>query len=165
MTSLGQSKDDYLNLADFQQVKDQKYILAVIWEVLRYRPTSAMGLPRSVPKGGLTVCGKQFEEGTVLSVPSFSIHHNPAVYPDPEVFKPERFLGKPPADKEFIPFSYGPRACVGRNVAMMELQTVLANLLYRFEFTRVEGNEVETELREGFLVKPVKLLVTMKKRE
>jgi benzoate 4-monooxygenase len=57
-------------IAKFDQVKDLPYLNAVIWEVLRYRPTSAMGLPRLVPAGGATICGEFFKEGTVLSVPS-----------------------------------------------------------------------------------------------
>jgi benzoate 4-monooxygenase len=60
-------------IAKFEQVKDLPYLNAVIWEVMRYRPTSAMGLPRLVPKGGATVCGEFFKEGTVLSVPSCNI--------------------------------------------------------------------------------------------
>lgn len=48
---------------------------------------------------------------------------------------------------------------------MMELQTVLANLLYRFEFERADGCRSETVLREGFLVKPTELIVKMRRRE
>lgn len=47
---------------------------------------------------------------------------------------------------------------------MMELQTVLANLLYRFEFERADGGKNETVLREGFLVKATELIVIMKRR-
>lgn len=47
---------------------------------------------------------------------------------------------------------------------MMELQTVLANLLYRFDFARADGNRHETVLREGFLVKPIDLVVNMRRR-
>ncbi|CCG83326.1 putative Cytochrome P450 benzoate 4-monooxygenase [Taphrina deformans PYCC 5710] len=163
MAGLGISRDDS-RLADFSEVQNNRELLNCIWESMRIRPTSALGLPRSVPAQGLTVCGRHFRAGTVLSVPSYSVHHDPSIYPDPYTFKPARFVDSPPNDKQFVPFSYGPRACIGRNVAMMELQTVLANLLYRFDFKRRDGNEVETVLREGFLVKPKELVVVMSRR-
>lgn len=47
---------------------------------------------------------------------------------------------------------------------MMELQTVLANLLHRFDFARADGNAKATVLREGFLVKPTELVVVMRRR-
>jgi len=159
------SLDSPDEIAKFDDVKDFPYLNAVISEVLRYRPTSALGLPRLVPEGGATICGEFFKGGTVLSVPSYTIHRNNAAFPEADKFMPERWLdGKRFAtEKYFIPFSYGPRACVGRNVAMMELLKVLSNLLKRFHFERTEGDE-ETILREGFLLKPTRLLVKMTKR-
>lgn len=168
MQELGIERDEGgggSRLATFAQVQHNKTLLNCIWEAMRIRPTSALGLPRTVPAGGLEVCGKRFKAGVVLSVPSYCIHHDPTIYADPYTYNPDRFAHHPPNDKEFIPFSYGPRACIGRNVAMMELQTVLANLLYRFHFDRAEGNRVETVLREGFLVKPTALLVNMRRRQ
>ncbi|GAO51000.1 hypothetical protein G7K_5113-t1 [Saitoella complicata NRRL Y-17804] len=150
---------------EWKDVKDLKYTAAVLDEVLRYRPTSALGLPRIVPPQGAEVCGVFFEGGTVLSVPSYSVHHDPNLWESPEEFRPERWLdiSKASVEKYFIPFSYGPRSCVGRNVAVMELIKSMASILRRFDFERVYPNE-ETVLREGFLLKPTELWVTMSKR-
>ena len=57
-------------VSTFEQVKRLPYLEAVINESLRLHSTSGIGLPRIVPEGGLTVCGRFFPEGTVLSVPS-----------------------------------------------------------------------------------------------
>jgi len=173
------SLDSPDEIAKFDQVKDFPYLNAVISEVLRYRPTSALGLPRLVPKGGATICGEFFKEGTVLSVPSCTppprppsldltidtIHHNDAAFPEADRFLPSRWLNgkRSSSEKYFIPFSYGPRACVGRNVATMELLKVLSNLLKRYHFELVDPKH-ETVLREGFLVKPTDLWVRMTKR-
>lgn len=62
----------------------------------------------------------------------------------------------------FIPFSYGPRSCVGRNVAEMELALIVATVMRRFAFELKEAGELET--REGFLRKPLRCLVGMRKR-
>jgi benzoate 4-monooxygenase len=92
-----------------------------------------MGLPRIVPPGGATVSGRFFNANTVLSVPSYTIHHNPQAFERPDEYWPERWLkgDQNELKKYFIPFSFGPRACVGRNVANMELVKVLATLLRR----------------------------------
>ena len=160
--SIDEMMDGVDGLVPFKIVQRNKHLTNCIYEALRVRPTSAMGLPRLVPAGGLDVCGRHFVEGTVLSVPSYSVHHDPEIYPDPYTFNPDRFVTHPPSDKQFIPFSYGPRACIGRNVAMMELLVVIANLLYRFEFRRQSDDP--TILREGFLVKPTSLKVIMTRR-
>lgn len=141
-------------------VQDLPYLNAVLSESLRYHSTSALGLPRIVPKGGATIVGKYFPAGTVVSVPSYTIHRNPAVWgADAEAYNPERWLApgaRAAFEKSFVPFSTGPRACVGRNVAMMELQLVIATLFRKFDFELVDP-QAPLETVEGFLRKPTTL--------
>jgi benzoate 4-monooxygenase len=71
-----------------------------------------MGLARSVPSGGLEVCGKFFPEGSILSVPSYSLHRVKEVWgEDAEVYRPERWfeIDQSLLQKAFNPFSFGPR--------------------------------------------------------
>jgi benzoate 4-monooxygenase len=80
-----------------------------------------MGLPRVIPPGTtVEVCGEKFGPGSVLSVPSFTIHRDQSVWgEDVEKFRPERWFeagtdvqagtGTGPMAKAFNPFSYGPR--------------------------------------------------------
>jgi benzoate 4-monooxygenase len=75
------SLDSPDEIAKFDDVKDFPYLNAVISEVLRFRPTSALGLPRLVPEGGATICGKHFRQGTVLSVPSCTPPISPPLGP------------------------------------------------------------------------------------
>lgn len=96
----------------YESVKKLKYLEACINESLRLHSTSSVGLPRLVPKGGMEVCGKFFKEGTVLSVPSYTIHRDPDVWgEDVEVYRPERWFERDPVaiQKTFNPFSFGPR--------------------------------------------------------
>ena len=106
-------------VSPFSEVQALPYLNAVIAEVFRYRPTVALGLPRVVPEGGATVAGRFYKEGTVLSCPTYSIHHNAEVFTDPDTFYPERWLDtrESELEKYLIPFSTGPRACIGRNVS------------------------------------------------
>ena len=80
---------------------------------------------------------------------------------DPEEFIPERFLEDYNKDA-FIPFSYGPRSCVGRNVAEMEMALIVSTVFRNFEF---ELYLQELETREGFLRKPLELNVGVRRRK
>lgn len=95
-----------------QQVKRLPYLDACINEALRLHSTSALGLPRVAPEGGITAAGQYFPPGTVLSVPSYSIHRDKEIWGDDvEDYRPERWFERNQADiqKTFNPFSYGPR--------------------------------------------------------
>lgn len=110
-------------------VKNLRYLEACVDEALRVHSTGAMGLARLAPSGGLNVCGQHFNEGSILSVPTYTVHHMDSVWGDGDTFRPERWLDDINRDEAtrkametaYMPFSFGPRACVGRNVAKMEL--------------------------------------------
>ena len=105
--------DDATNpVVSFEQAKRLPYLEAVINETLRLHSTSGLGLPRVVPQGGMSILGKYFPEGTVLSVPTYSIHRNEHIWGDDvDRFRPERWFEKDDTvlQKAFNPFSYGPR--------------------------------------------------------
>jgi benzoate 4-monooxygenase len=103
-------------VATGNQVKNLPYLDACINEGLRLHSTSSIGLPRIVPEGGLTILGQFFPEGTIVSVPSYSIHRDPSVWgEDTEDYRPERWFERDQAaiQKTFNPFSTGPRYVVG----------------------------------------------------
>lgn len=69
----------------------------------------------------------------------YSVHRNPKYWPDPEVFRPERFLpGSPEAENlhsdAFLPFGIGPRKCLGEKLALQEGVIGLARILQRYNF-------------------------------
>ena len=100
-------------IASSEIVKRLPYLEAVINEALRLHSTSSLGLPRVAPEGGLHILGKFFPEGTVLSVPSYTIHRDREIWGnDVEAFRPERWFEQDQAgiQKTFNPFSYGPRS-------------------------------------------------------
>ncbi len=152
----------------FDAIRNLPYLEAVINETLRHHSTSGIGLPREIPADapGITVAGHYFPPGTVLSVPSYTVHHSREVWgPDADEFRPGRWLeagGMTPRQRNaFIPFSYGPRACVGRNVAEMEMKMIAATWARRYDvFLRQEAMET----REGFLRKPLALEIGVKRR-
>ena len=149
----------------FDAVKDLPYLAAVVNETLRFHSTSGIGLPRQVPddSAGAHIAGYYFPPGTVLSVPTYSVHHSRAVWgPDADEFRPERWAALTPRQRNaFIPFSHGPRACVGRNVAEMEMKLIAATWARRYD---VELRQDHMDTREGFLRKPLGLEVAIRRR-
>ncbi|KAL4932887.1 uncharacterized protein BDV17DRAFT_279235 [Aspergillus undulatus] len=149
-------------------VKDIPYLQWVIWETMRIHSTSAMGLPREIPEGNapVEISGHIFKPGDVLSVPSYTIHHSREIWgPDADDFVPERWDPARLTARQkaaFIPFSHGPRACVGRNVAEMELLVICATVFRVFDWQLQQEGPMET--REGFLRKPLGLTVGVKRR-
>lgn len=150
----------------YADVVELPYLQAVISESLRYHSTSSIGLPRSIPPGGATVAGKFFPEGTVVSVPAYTIHRDKSIFgSDAEEYNPDRWLTKrKELEPYFIPFSHGPRACVGRNVAMQELSILLAAIFKRYDIV-LEHPEAPLLKKEGFLVKPVECFVGLARRD
>ncbi|KOS19311.1 Benzoate 4-monooxygenase [Escovopsis weberi] len=149
----------------YPMVRDLPYLEAVINETLRHHCTSGIGLPRLVPpeSNGAVICGKFFPPGTVLSVPTYSIHHSTEIWgPDANEFRPERWEDLTARQKNaFIPFSHGPRSCVGRNVAEMEMKLIVATWARRYGISIRQG---PMETREGFLRKPLGLEIALWKR-
>lgn len=154
-----------VDVPTFEMVKDLPYLAAVVNETLRYHSTSGIGLPRQVPLDGegVVIRGHFFPPGTVLSVPTYSIHHSKEIWgEDADEFRPERWEKLTPRQKNaFIPFSYGPRACVGRNVAEMEMKLIVASWVRRYDVTLLQDY---LDTKEGFLRKPLGLDVAIKGR-
>ena len=70
------------------------------------------------------------------------MHRNPQVYANPDQFQPERFLPENNVGRHphaFLAFSAGPRNCIGKRFAMIQLKVVLSTLLRRFRFTAPDG--------------------------
>lgn len=135
---------------------------------MRIHSTSSLGLPRQIPQGSapINICGRIFHAGDVVSVPSYTIHHSTEIWgPDAEAFNPDRWAPERLTARQkaaFIPFSTGPRACVGRNVAEMELTCIVGTVFRNFEFVLEQEHAMET--REGFLRKPLGLNVGIRRR-
>ncbi|KAI8930440.1 hypothetical protein NX059_012391 [Plenodomus lindquistii] len=110
------------------------YLNAVLNEGLRVFPPTAPGLPRYSP--GAYVNGKYIPEGVEVQVDAYALQHDPRYWKDPESFIPERFIGEGLGDnmRAFVPFSVGPRACIGSNLALIELRVVLAKLMWHFHW-------------------------------
>ncbi|KAK2666124.1 Cytochrome P450 [Fusarium oxysporum f. sp. vasinfectum] len=122
-----------------------QYLRAIIDETLRMSPPVPADLAREVEKGGIVVDGQFIPEGINVSCASYCLHYNPEIYPEPFTFDPERWIVDEKnesgvsaesvalAQSVFIPFSTGPRGCIGKNLAYLEMSLILARTVYNYK--------------------------------
>jgi cytochrome P450 len=103
------------------------YTDAAIRETLRVRPVFAV-VARYV-KRPFKLGGYEIPAGVTIMPSPVLLHHRPDVYPEPDEFRPERFLGEAPGTYTWIPFGGGMRRCIGANFALFEMRVVLSTLL------------------------------------
>ena len=86
--------------------------------------------PLSLPKNSMVVFSQ------------FMTHHRADLYPNPEVFDPDRWLTITPTPYEYLPFGAGPRLCLGAPLALVTLKTILPLILKRFRLSVVPNSEI-----------------------
>ena len=122
------------HVVDELRREDDDYLQATIQEILRSRPVLPNAAPRLVKKP-IEVGGWKYEPGVCLVANSYLVHHDPEIYPDPYSFRPDRFLGEQPGTYTWIPFGGGRRRCLGASFALLEMRTVLREVLRRYDLS------------------------------
>jgi len=110
---------------------------------------------RQVEAGGAVIPGQHIPVGLNVGSTLYTLHHNLDIFPEPYNYDIERWIPRDDSEEEkvrlrgmnrsYAPFSIGPRQCVAKNFAMMELLLTMANVFWRFDFESVgalgEGGE------------------------
>ncbi|KAI0337455.1 cytochrome P450 [Trametopsis cervina] len=157
---------------------EMSYLEAVINETLRMYPVAPSGSQRAPTLGkGDRFLGEYYiPEGTSVRIHTWSIHHDPRNFTNPNTFWPDRWLiaeGSQHAPEgfvhnvnAFIPFSYGPSNCVGKNVAMQEMRTVLCTTLQRLRMELVgDPEEYQKHIKDKYVIEVGELPVLIKPRQ
>jgi cytochrome P450 len=121
------------------------YLDATIKEVLRLRPVVPV-VGRILQKD-IQIGGYDLPSGTPVAASIYLAHRNPEVYPEPDAFRPERFLETPPDPVSWFPFGGGIRRCVGAQFATYEMKIVLATMLAAFDFKLEQKTPARTRRR------------------
>jgi cytochrome P450 len=121
--------DKLARLREEVEAGEETYLTATIQETLRLRPVIVIVIRRLTE--AIRLGGYELPAG-VNVVPSIHlVHRDPAIYPEPDAFRPERFLETPPGTYTWIPFGGGVRRCLGASFAQQEMAIVLRELVAR----------------------------------
>ncbi|OLN97575.1 Pisatin demethylase 4 [Colletotrichum chlorophyti] len=138
---------------------DLRYLQAVVREGLRVFPPVTGLMSTTVPKGGDFMHGMSIPEGTDIGWTAFGVLRSKIVYgSDADVFRPERWLEagedqlKSMTAQWELVFKYGKWQCLGKTVALMELNKVFVELLRRFDFSLVDPAKPWSSFSAGIFI-------------
>ncbi|MFP4009095.1 MAG: cytochrome P450 [Spirulinaceae cyanobacterium] len=128
------------------------YLTAVCNETLRIAPAAMLTFFRHTTRP-LEFMGYQLDTDTPVVGSIYLVHRRPDIYPNPEQFRPERFLERDFSPYEFVPFGAGMRRCIGAVLAQYEMKLTLATVLSRYSLQLCENRPVKPQ-RRGITLAP-----------
>ena len=150
---------------DYETLFGIKYLDAVVNETLRLYTPVTMQLRVNIEDYELPN-GIVLDKGTSVHIPSYSIHHNPKYFHDPETFNPERFMssGVDFVDSgAFLPFSLGPRNCIGQRLSLIETKMAIAEICNKFKFVLSENTKADLA-NHPIIVEPKNMFLRVQRR-
>ncbi|KAK6540068.1 hypothetical protein TWF694_008898 [Orbilia ellipsospora] len=139
----------------FKACERLPYLTAFIKECLRMWPASPSVLPRKVPKEGLWCRESFIPGGTTVAMCIYLMHQVETAFPNPKTFDPARWLAEDDStlrEKYFVPFSKGPKICLGIHLAYAELYMTLAALFRRFNFKLHPDNSITGDWKDHIMI-------------
>lgn len=150
----------------YAQVGNLPYLQACLNEAMRLRPALSAGLQRRTPPEGMSISGEWIAGNTLVSVPAYTVHRDPIVFPEPEAFRPERWIDEKAKSfqKYILTFSAGGRVCIGKNITYLEQSLLVAEIVRKFDFELPDENW-EMEWEEHFNLWPKCLPLKFSRRD
>jgi unspecific monooxygenase len=141
------------NLGDFSDTMSLyrlPYLTAVCHETLRMYPITMFILPRGV-KMPAEIAGYELQSCTLVSISNYLLHRQENLYPEPEKFKPERFIERQFSAYEFMPFGGGIRSCIGDELALYLMKLILATIVFNYQLKLADNQPVKPQSRNANL--------------
>jgi cytochrome P450 family 110 len=138
------------------------YLNAVCSETLRIWPVALLTFPR-VAKSRVDLMGSSLDPGTLVTGCIYLAHHREEVYPDPDIFRPERFLERRYSPYEYLPFGGGARRCIGLAFAQFEMKIALGTILSGVNLAQ-SGTGAVRVVRRGVTTGPSPFRMVVRER-
>lgn len=133
------------------------YCQAVLAEVQRFKTVVPLNLPRRALED-VVVQGKRIPRDTQVLANFWSVHNDPQLWTQPELFNPDRFLSADKTQferKEFLmTFSYGKRSCPGESLALVELYLFAVCLIQKYRISLIDGQAADFTEQLGITAEP-----------
>ncbi|KAI5695213.1 hypothetical protein M8J76_017167 [Diaphorina citri] len=136
----------------FQDTLEMKYLERCIMETLRMFPPVPIIARELQQEVKLNSCDLSIPAKCTVVIATVKLHRQPDTYPNPDVYNPDNFLPENCANRHyysFVPFSAGPRSCVGRKYAMLKLKVILSTILRNFTVhspTKLEDWKLQADI-------------------
>jgi len=152
-------------LPEYDDLEHMPYVRAVVMETMRWLPVVPFGIPHAVTADDV-YNGYHMAKGTLVIPNIWAMLRNSEDYPDPDTFKPERFLDKDGSidrtvrNPDTIAFGFGRRICAGRAFSNNTLSIFIASILHVFKISAgvdAAGNPraLSTEMIGGMIAMPL----------
>jgi cytochrome P450 len=151
---------------DRGQLAEARLLNATLKEAMRLYPPSSATFSRralrDVRIGDLAIAG-----GALVVVPIWSLHRDSRWFPDPDAFRPDRFMPGAPAIPRgaFMPFGAGPHFCLGQQFAMVEMAMIAALMIRRFDLSFEPGAALPAPTVDLVLKPATRLRLRFTRRE
>ncbi|XP_049309019.1 LOW QUALITY PROTEIN: cytochrome P450 4p1-like [Bactrocera dorsalis] len=158
--------EDDLSQLDIQQLAKLKYLECFIKETLRLYPSVPV-IGREVTNETRLANNLILPKGSQIIIHIIDIHRNAKYFENPDKFDPERFTPEASAGRHpfaYVPFSAGQRNCIGQKFAMLELKTVLVNIMKKFKILPLMKDQ-DIKLQSGMVIRTPNIIkVKLEKR-
>jgi len=166
MNEIQDKLEEFDGKVNHETVADMPYLDACIKESLRMVSPVARN-DRACNKDW-TYKGIKIKKGTTIGIPFHVVHHNPEYWPEPELFKPERFFKENAGSIvpcSYLPFGSGPRACIGERFAVIEIKVAMVRLLQTFHLEKHEKTKLSMVNGDLFMNDYADMLIKFVPRE
>uniref|UniRef100_A0A7N6AYB3 unspecific monooxygenase n=1 Tax=Anabas testudineus TaxID=64144 RepID=A0A7N6AYB3_ANATE len=141
----------------YEALMKMEYLDSVVTECLRLYPP----IPRleRLAKETVQINGITIPKDMTVMIPVYALHRDPELWPEPEVFKPDRFSkeNKPHINPyTYLPFGAGPRNCLGTRFALVVVKLALVEVLQNFTFSVCEETEIPLQMEASAIIRPIR---------
>lgn len=163
------SEFDSAEEISFVSVNNLPYLLACLNEALRVYPPVADGFPRNTESNVEVIMGRPVPPKTIVRMNHWATYRSPRNFVRPNEYIPERWLPNAPGFENdhknaLQPFHVGPRNCIGRNLAYMEMRLIMALILWNFDLELCPASESWDNQRVFNLWEKPELMVKLSPR-